>query len=61
MRVKQVIIPLILVLILVVFNKIFLNTFNKANDYFSNQYLYNSEVIDSQKLFERIWKVIAKE
>ena len=61
MRVKQVIITLLLVLILVMFNKVFLTTFNRANNYFATQTLYNNEVIHPQKLFEKTWKLINKE
>lgn len=61
MRVKQLITPLLIVLILALFNKVFLNTFHKANNYFAMQSLYSSEVVDSQKLFDKTWKVISKD
>ena len=61
MRVKQVLISVFLILILVVFNKVFLNSYNKANNYFLNQSLYNTEKISSQKLFDKTWKIIYKE
>ena len=61
MKIKQVLITLLLILILVIFNRVFLNTFNRANNYFSTQNLYNNEVVQSQKLFEKTWKIINKE
>lgn len=61
MRVKKFVIPLLLILILVMFNKIFLNAFNRANTYFSTQGLYNDEIMQPQRFFDRTWKVIAKD
>lgn len=61
MRVKQILIPLLLILILVMFNRVFMNTFNRANHYFAAQSLYNNETLAPQKLFDRTWKVIAKD
>ena len=61
MRVKQFLIPALLILILVVFNQVFLNTFSRANYYFTNQALYSNETVSSQKLFDRTWKIIQKE
>lgn len=61
MRVKQILIPLLLILILVMFNRVFMNTFNRANNYFAAQSLYNNETLAPQKLFDRTWKVIAKD
>lgn len=61
MRVKQFIIPLLLVLILVMFNKVFLNTFNNANNYFSGQRIYNDEYMHPQKFFEKTWRVISRD
>lgn len=61
MRVKQVIIPLLLVLILVIFNRVFLNTFTRANNYFASQSLYTNEVVQPQKLFEKAWKIIYRD
>ena len=61
MRVKQFFIPILLVLILVSFNNIFLNTLKKANLYYATHGLHNNEEIDSQKLFERTWKTIFKD
>ena len=56
MRVKQVIIPILLILILVIFNKVFLSAFSRANNYFLTQSLYSSEEVQPQKLFDRTWK-----
>ena len=61
MRVKQVIIPLLLVLILIIFNRVFLNTFTRANNYFASQALYSNEVVQPQKLFEKAWKTIYRD
>ena len=61
MRVKQVVIPLLLVLILVMFNRVFLSTFSRANYYFSTQSIYSNEEVHSQKLFEKTWKIIQKD
>ena len=61
MRVKQVIIPILLILILVIFNKVFLNAFSRANNYFLTQSLYSNEEVQPQKLFDRTWKVIYKD
>ena len=61
MRVKQVLISILLVLILVIFNRIFLNAFNKANVFFAAQNLYSNEVVQPQRLFDRTWKVIYKD
>lgn len=61
MRVKQIIIPLLLVLILVIFNKIFLNAFSRANSYYSSQAIYNNETVAPQKLFDKTWKIILRD
>lgn len=61
MRVKQLLITILLVIILVMFNRIFLNAFIKANNYFSTQTLYSNEVVTPQKLYDRTWKVISKD
>ncbi len=61
MRVKQLIIPILLILILVMFNRVFMNTFNRANNYFSTQSLYSNEITTPQKLFDKTWKIISKE
>lgn len=61
MRVKQVIIPILLILILVIFNKVFLSAFSRANNYFATQNLYNNEEVQPQKLFDKTWKIIYKD
>ncbi len=61
MRVKQVIIPLLLILILVIFNKVFLSTFSRANNYFATQSLSTNEVVQPQKLFDKTWKIIYRD
>ena len=47
MRVRPFIISILLVLILVMFNRVFLNTFNRANSYFATETLYSNEDNDS--------------
>ena len=49
------------VLILVVFNKVFLSTFTKTNDFFTKQSMINCEEVAPQKLFDRTWRIISKE
>ena len=61
MRVKQLLLPLLLILILVMFNRVFLNTFSRANQYFSSQTLNTTEILHPQRLFERTWKIIYKD
>ncbi len=61
MKIKQFIIPILLILILVIFNRVFLDTFNRANMYFSGQRIYNDEYMHPQKFFDKTWRVIAKD
>lgn len=61
MRVKQLIIPLLLLLILVIFNQVFKDTFLRANKYFASQVLYNNEEVTPQKLFDITWNIVNKE
>lgn len=61
MRVKQLPIILLLVLILVMFNRMFLKTFNAANTYFSTQKYYSNETTTPQKVFDKAWRVISKD
>lgn len=61
MRVKQFFIIILLILILVMFNRIFFKTFNRANNYFSTQNLYSNETIQPDKLFDKAWRIIEKE
>lgn len=61
MKIKQVVISLLLILILVIFNRIFMDTFNRANSYFAMQSMYNNDVVIPQKLFDKTWKVIYKD
>ena len=61
MKVKQIIIPLLLVLILVIFNRVFLNTFTRVNSYFSTQALYSNDITTPQKLFDKTWRVVARD
>ena len=61
MNKKQVLIFIMSVLILVVFNKVFLSTFTKTNTFFANQAMINHEEVAPQKLFDRTWRIISKE
>lgn len=61
MKKKSLLIFILSILILVIFNKIFLSTFTKTNAFFANQALKNSEEVSSQKLFDKTWKIISKE
>ena len=56
---KQLLIFLLSVLILVIFNNVFMKT--EINSRFSQQEIINSDEISPQKLFERTWKVISKD
>ena len=60
MKAKSLIITFLLILILFIFNHIFMDTFSKANSYFATQSMYNNEVVAPQKLFDKTWKVIYK-
>ena len=61
MKRKQLIILLLSVLILVLFNNVFLSTFTRTNSYLMREEIINNEEISPQKLFDRTWKVINKE
>ena len=61
MKKKQLLIFILSVLILVIFNKVFLSTFTRTNAFFANQVLVNSEEIPPQKLFDKTWRIISKE
>ncbi len=61
MKKKSLLIFILSILILVIFNKIFLSTFTKTNAFFANQALINREEVSSQKLFDKTWKIISKE
>jgi carboxyl-terminal processing protease len=61
MKVKNITIFFLLVFILVIFNHVFFNAFNRANIYFSTQTLYDNENVSPQKLFEKTWKIIYRD
>ncbi len=61
MRVKHFLLSLLLLIILFAFNKMFLNTFNRANSYFLSQSFYNESVLQPQQFFEKTWRVINKD
>ena len=60
MKIKQLVISSLLILILVIFNRIFMDNFSRANTYFAMQSMYNNDVVQPQKLFDKTWKVIYK-
>lgn len=61
MKNKHILIFLLSVLILVIFNNVFLSTFTKTNSYFLKQELVNSDEVSSQRLFDKTWRVISRE
>ncbi len=61
MRRKHLIIFLLSVLILVIFNNIFLSTFTKTSSYLKRDEIINNEEVSAQRLFDKTWKVINKE
>ena len=61
MKKKQILIFILSVLILVIFNNVFLSTFTKTNTYFLHQEMINTDEISPQRLFDRTWRVISKE
>ena len=61
MKKKHLIIFILSVLILVIFNKVFLTAFTRTNLYFSNKEIVNTDEITPQRLFDRAWRVINKE
>lgn len=61
MKKKQLLIFILSVLILVIFNNVFLSVFTKTNSYFLNKEMINSDEISPQRLFDRTWRVISRE
>ena len=61
MKKKQLLIFVLSVLILVIFNKVFMSVFTKTNAFYTRQDLINNEEIAPQKLFDKTWKVISRE
>jgi carboxyl-terminal processing protease len=61
MKFKHILISVLLVLILLIFNHIFMDTFSRVNSYFATQSLYNKETVAPQKLFDKTWKVIYRD
>ena len=61
MKKKQLLIFVLSVLILVIFNKVFMSVFTKTNAFYTRQALINNEEIAPQKLFDKTWKVINRE
>ena len=61
MNKKHLFILILSVLILVIFNNVFMSTFTKTNSYFLKQELVNSDEVSAQRLFDRTWRVISRE
>ena len=61
MKKKQLLIFILSVVILVIFNNVFLSNFTKTNSYFLKQELVNTDEILPQRLFDKAWKVISNE
>ncbi len=61
MKNKHILIIILSVLILVVFNNVFLSAFTKTNSYFLQRDIVNNTELAPQRLFERTWWVIGKE
>ncbi len=61
MKRKNLLIFILSVLILVIFNKVFLGAFLSTNAYFKQQEIINRDEISPQKLFDKTWRVINKE
>ena len=61
MKKKQLLIFILSVLILVIFNNVFLSTFTKTTALYSNKVIVNSEEVLPQKLFDKTWKIISKD
>ena len=58
---KHLIIFLLSVLILVIFNNIFMNAITERSAYLKKQEIINNEEVSAQRLFDKTWKVINKE
>ena len=61
MNKKQLLIFILSILILVIFNKVFMSIFTKTNAFYARQNLINTEEVAPQKLFDKTWKVINRE
>lgn len=55
---KQIVIFILLILMLVIFNKILMREFTENSDVINTHELVNNEKVSSQKLFDKSWKVI---
>lgn len=61
MKKKQLLIFILSVLILVIFNNVFLSVFTNTNAFYTRQAMINDEQVVPQRLFEKTWRVIYKE
>ena len=58
---KHLLIFLLSVLILVIFNNVFMTTFTRTNSYFAQQDIVNDEEVSPQRLFDKTWRVISRD
>ena len=61
MQRKQLVIFLLSVLILVIFNNVFLSSFTRTSSYLLNQETINEEETTPQRLFDKTWRIIGKD
>lgn len=61
MKNKHLLIFLLSVLILVIFNNVFLSTLTGTSTYFSGSNILTDDKISPQKLFDKTWRVISRE
>lgn len=55
---KQIVIFILLILMLVIFNKILMGEFTTNSDVINTNELVNTQKVSSQSLFDRSWKII---
>lgn len=58
MKTKQIVIFILLVLILLVFNRILMGEYSTNSEIVDTQELVNTEHVTSQKLFDKTWKAV---
>lgn len=61
MKNKHLLILILSVLILVIFNNVFMSTFTKTSSILTKNSIINNEQISPQNLFYRAWKITSKE
>lgn len=55
---KQILIFILLVLVLLIFNKIFMGAFMNNSSVITSEDLINNEQVDSQKLVDKAWRIV---